>query len=95
VAAAWQRAAGIGASVLDLIPVTVPELLRQLRGTVIPEPRRNKPHRDAWALWRAATSTAPSKPTNDGMPTPTRRHGNNLQPSQLRRVTVATQGHLK
>jgi hypothetical protein len=30
----------------------VPELLRQLRGTVIPEPRRDKPHRDAWALWR-------------------------------------------
>jgi SRSO17 transposase len=52
VAAAWQRAADIGASVLDLIPVTVPELLRQLRGTVIPEPRRNKPHRDAWAMWR-------------------------------------------
>jgi hypothetical protein len=52
VAAAWQRAADIGASMLDLIPVTVPELLRQLRGTVIPEPRRDKPHRDAWALWR-------------------------------------------
>jgi SRSO17 transposase len=52
VAAAWQRAADIGASMLDLIPVTVPELLRQLRGTVIPQPRRDKPHRDAWALWR-------------------------------------------
>ena len=52
VAAAWQRTADIGASMLDLIPVTVPELLRQLRGTVIPEPRRDKPHRDAWALWR-------------------------------------------
>ena len=52
VAAAWQRAADISASVLDLIPVTMPELLRQLRGTLIPEPRRNKPHRDAWALWR-------------------------------------------
>jgi SRSO17 transposase len=42
VAAAWQRAADIGASMLDLIPVTVPELLRQLRGTVIPEPRRGQ-----------------------------------------------------
>jgi hypothetical protein len=52
VAAAWQRAADIGASVLDLIPVTVPELLRRLRGTVIPDPRRYRPHRDAWALWR-------------------------------------------
>jgi hypothetical protein len=27
----------------------------------------------------AATSTAPSKPTGDGTPTPTRRHGNDLQ----------------
>ena len=52
VAAAWQRAADGSASVLELIPVTVPELLRQLRGTVIPEPRRDRPHRDAWALWR-------------------------------------------
>jgi SRSO17 transposase len=52
VAAAWQRAADGSAVTLKLIPVTVPELLRQLRGTVIPEPRRDKPHRDAWALWR-------------------------------------------
>jgi SRSO17 transposase len=52
VAAAWQRAADGSAGVLELIPVTVPELLRQLRGTVIPEPRRDKPHRNAWALWR-------------------------------------------
>ena len=37
---------------LKLIPVTIPELLRQLRGIVIPEPRRDKQHRDAWALWR-------------------------------------------
>jgi hypothetical protein len=52
VAAAWQRAADSSAGVLELIPVTVPELLRQLRGTVIPEPRRDKPDRDAWTLWR-------------------------------------------
>jgi len=37
---------------LELIPVTIPELLRLLRGPVIPEPRRDKPHRAAWALWR-------------------------------------------
>ena len=37
---------------LGLIPVTIPELLRQLRGTVIPEPRRDKAHRDAWSVWR-------------------------------------------
>jgi SRSO17 transposase len=52
VAAAWQRTADSSASILELIPVTVPELLRQLRGTVIPDPRRDKPHRDAWGLWR-------------------------------------------
>jgi SRSO17 transposase len=52
VAAACQRAADSSASMLELIPVTVPELLRQLRGTVIPDPRRDRPHRDAWALWR-------------------------------------------
>jgi SRSO17 transposase len=52
VAAAWQRAADGSAAMLKLIPVTVPELLRQLRGTVIPGPRRDKPYRDAWALWR-------------------------------------------
>jgi SRSO17 transposase len=52
VAAAWQRTADATAGLLELIPVTVPELLRQLRGTIIPEPRRDKPHRDAWTLWR-------------------------------------------
>jgi hypothetical protein len=28
------------------------ELLRQLCGTVIPWPRRDKPHREVWPLWR-------------------------------------------
>ena len=59
VAAALQRAHDAGAGVLGLIPVTVPELLRQLRGTVIAEPRRDQAHRDAWSLGDAATSTAP------------------------------------
>ena len=49
VAAACQRAADSSAGILELIPVTAPELLRQLRGIVIPEPRRDKQHRDAWA----------------------------------------------
>ena len=35
-----------------LIPVTVPELLRLLRGTVIPPPRRDRPHRLHWSHWR-------------------------------------------
>jgi SRSO17 transposase len=52
VAAACQRTRDGSAAALGLIPVTIPELLRQLRGTVIPEPRRDKAHRGAWALWR-------------------------------------------
>jgi len=52
VAAAFQRTRDEDAGVLGLIPVTIPELLRQLRGTVIPEPRRDRAHRDAWSVWR-------------------------------------------
>jgi hypothetical protein len=52
VGAAWQRVRDGSIAALELIPVTVPELLRQLRGTVIPWPRRDKAHRDAWTLWR-------------------------------------------
>ena len=51
-AAAWQRTRDSSAGLLELVPVTIPELLRQLRGTVIPQPLRDKAHRDAWALWR-------------------------------------------
>jgi SRSO17 transposase len=52
VAAAFQRTRDEDAGILGLIPVTIPELLRQLRGTVIPEPRRDQAHRDRWSLWR-------------------------------------------
>jgi len=52
VAAAFQRALDEDAGILGMIPVTIPELLRQLRGTVIPEPRRDRAHRDGWSLWR-------------------------------------------
>ena len=51
-AAAWQRARDGDTAALAPIPVTVPELLRQLRGTVIPWPRHDQAHRDAWILWR-------------------------------------------
>jgi SRSO17 transposase len=34
------------------IPITVPELLRLLRGTVIPPPRRDQAHRLHWSAWR-------------------------------------------
>jgi SRSO17 transposase len=52
VAAAWQRARDGDTSILELIPITIPELARQLRGTVIPDPRRDKPHKNAWSWWR-------------------------------------------
>ena len=49
VAAASQRQhdadSGLDAG---LIPVTIPELLRLLRGTVIPPPRRDRAHRLHW-----------------------------------------------
>ena len=35
-----------------LIPVTIPEMLRMLRGTVIPPPCRDHPHRQRWSQWR-------------------------------------------
>ena len=35
-----------------LIPVTVPELVRLLRGTVIAPPRRDRAHRLHWSAWR-------------------------------------------
>jgi hypothetical protein len=35
-----------------LIPVTVPELLRLLRDTVIPPPRPDQAHRLQWSAWR-------------------------------------------
>jgi hypothetical protein len=35
-----------------LISITVPELLRLLRDTVIPPPRRDRAHRLGWSAWR-------------------------------------------
>jgi SRSO17 transposase len=42
------------ASGLDtrLIPITIPELLRLVRDTVIPAPHRDRPHRLHWSTWR-------------------------------------------
>ncbi len=37
---------------LELIPLTIPELLRLLRGIVIPQPRRDPAHRHRWSAWR-------------------------------------------
>jgi len=37
---------------LQLIAIAIPELLRQLRGVLIPEPRRDPVHKLAWSIWR-------------------------------------------
>ncbi len=37
---------------IGLIPVTIPEMLRMLRGTVIPPPLRDRAHRQHWSQWR-------------------------------------------
>jgi SRSO17 transposase len=53
VAVALQRQHDAGSDwTAGLIPVTVPELLRLLRDTVIPPPRRDRPHRLHWSTWR-------------------------------------------
>ena len=53
VTAAMQRQHDTGSYLgAGLIPITVPELLRLLRDTVIPPPRRDRPHRLHWSAWR-------------------------------------------
>jgi SRSO17 transposase len=53
VTAATCREAGTGPdSDPGLIPLTIPELLRLLRGAVIPQPRRDPAHRHRWSVWR-------------------------------------------
>jgi hypothetical protein len=53
VTAAVQRQHDTGSDLdAGLIPITVPELLRLLRDTVIPPPRRDRPHRLHWSAWR-------------------------------------------
>jgi hypothetical protein len=37
---------------IDLIPITIPELVRLLRDTVIPPPCRDQAHRQHWSQWR-------------------------------------------
>jgi SRSO17 transposase len=53
VAVAVQRQQEAGSDLeAELIPVTVPELLRLLRDIVIPPPRRDPAHRLHWSAWR-------------------------------------------
>jgi hypothetical protein len=37
---------------IGLIPITIPELVRLLRDTVIPPPCRDQAHRQHWSQWR-------------------------------------------
>ncbi|MEV4105992.1 IS701 family transposase [Nonomuraea sp. NPDC049649] len=53
VATAYQRQLdGPLAEHLGLVAIAIPELLRQLRGVVIPDPRRDPEHRLTWSIWR-------------------------------------------
>jgi SRSO17 transposase len=51
VAAAVNRDSQAGQEI-GLIPITIPELLRLLRDTVIPPPCRDRAHRQHWSQWR-------------------------------------------
>jgi SRSO17 transposase len=51
-AALERRRDGEANNAAELIDVTVPELLRLLRGTVIPPPRRDREHVLQWSHWR-------------------------------------------
>jgi SRSO17 transposase len=52
VAVALERAHDDTSAAAGMIPVTVPELLRLLRGTVVPPPRRDRAHILDWSDWR-------------------------------------------
>jgi SRSO17 transposase len=52
IAAAVQRQHDPSPELAGLIPITAPELLRLLRGTVIPPPRRDRAHKLHWSYWR-------------------------------------------
>ena len=47
-----QRDADLLLDDLQLIAIAIPELLRQLRGVLIPDPRRDPAHKLAWSIWR-------------------------------------------
>lgn len=53
VAVALERARDAGTGIATaMIAITVPEMTRLLRGTVIPLPRRDQAHRLHWSEWR-------------------------------------------
>ena len=75
IAVAVQRQQEAGSDLdAGLIPITMPELLRLLRDTVIPRPGETGLTGCTGPPGDAATSTAPAKPTSAGMPTPRQHH---------------------
>ena len=65
IAVAVQRRQEAGSDLdAGLIPITVPELLRLLRDTVIPPPWRERPTGCTGPPGGAATRTVPAKPTS-------------------------------
>ena len=70
---------------IGLIPITIPELVRLLRDTVIPPPCQDKtwtrPTAGTGHNGDAATNTAHARLISAGTPTPTPHHDHNdLQP---------------
>lgn len=63
VAAAWQRVRDGSTTALELISVTIPELLRRLRGTAIPRGRRDKATATHGPSGDATTNITPVRPT--------------------------------
>jgi hypothetical protein len=75
VAVAMQRQHEAGSDLdAGLISVTVPELLRLLRDTVIPPLGGTGPTACTGRTAAAATSTEPAKLTSAGTPTPRQHH---------------------
>jgi len=70
VAVAVDRDAHTGPET-GLIPVTIPEMLRMLRGTVIPPPRRDHAHRQHWVAM-ATPPPVPSQPKAPALERPRR-----------------------
>jgi hypothetical protein len=95
IAVAVQRQQEAGSDLdAGLIPITMPELLRLLRDTVIPRPGETGPTGCTGPPGDAATSTAPAKPTSAGMPTRGQHHDHSepqlptRQDIEMRRLAV-------
>jgi hypothetical protein len=59
VTAASRAASAEPPAGLELVPLAIPELLRPLRGPVIPQPRPDRAHRHRWPAWRRRFFSSP------------------------------------